>query len=373
MMIKRALFLTVLTAALASPAALAWGGKHEHSNCEQSASSMLRACHFDVRDDLNTTIASCQHIADQGDRWSCYIGAYNAKADDSAECRDIYKARVEACDLLEEDRYDPDPLLVGDFVDLENEGPLVANPYISVEPGHTYVLRAGEDEEELVIVHVTDNTQEVQGVACRVVVDIVFEVSEEDGEVEYEVVEATDDLFAINTFGDVVYCGEVSRNYEDGILRDLDGSFESGIDYAKAGYLIKAIPTPPFAHRQEFLPGEAEDIVQYMSLTGDPEDEGVDGAENFPCNSGCLQTRDTSPLGPGDSEYKYYLPEVGFVLALALEDDELTGEREELLCVGDDLSVLGDANCGIGENLETVLEELCRISPDAFCAEEEEP
>lgn len=375
MFIKRAIYLAILAAATSSPAALAWGNHQQPSNCEQSAVTLLRACHFDVRDDLNTTVASCQHIADQGDRWACYIGAYDTRADDSEECGDVYEARVEACDILGEDRYDPDPLLAGDFVDLENEDPPMANPFVSVEPGHTYVLRAGEDEEELVVVHVTDDTQEVLGVACRVVVDIVFEVSEDEGEVEYEVVEATDDLFAINTSGDIHYCGEVSRNFDDGILRDLDGSFEAGLDFAKAGVLIKYDPVPGMAHRQEFLPSEAEDIVQYVSLSSGPADDEGDDNSNpmFACGAtGCLRTFDFAPIDPGSTEFKFYKYGVGFVLALGMDDGEFSGDREELVCIGDSLDVLGSDDCGIGENLDTVMEELCKISPDAFCEEQED-
>ena len=60
--------------------------------------------------------------------------------------------------------------------------------------------------------HVTEDTREIQGVLCRVVVDVALEAEEEDGEVEYTVLEATDDLFAQDEIGNVYYCGEVSRN-----------------------------------------------------------------------------------------------------------------------------------------------------------------
>lgn len=140
MLTKRFVLLTILAAAFSSPAALAWGNHHDDSNCEKSAGSMLKACYFDVRDDLNETIASCQHIADRGDRWSCYVSAYEAKGEDSEECGAVHEARVDACDVLEEDRYDPDPLLdpANDFVD--PDFPVMTNPYISVAAGNTYVL-----------------------------------------------------------------------------------------------------------------------------------------------------------------------------------------------------------------------------------------
>ena len=374
MWIKRLIYVAVLAAAFSMPPAQAWGGHDSPSNCERSAGSMLHACRYDARDDLNTTVASCQMISDRADRWSCYVDANTARGEDLEECGDVYEARVEACDVLDEDRYDPDPLLDPGitFIDPDDvPEDYSVNPFVSVEAGHTYVLRAGEEEEETVVVHVTDESREILGVLCRVVVDIVVEVSDEGDGVEYEAVEATDDWFAQDTVGNVYYCGEISRNYEDGVLRDIDGSFEAGIEYAKAGTLVQAFPVAGEAHRQEFSPGEAEDIVQYVSLDAGPTDEGEDENPNFPCAGKCLQTFDFAPIDPESTEYKYYLPGTGFVLAIAMEDEEITGEREELICVGDSLDILSEPQCEI-DDPEALLEELCKLSPDAFCADDEE-
>jgi hypothetical protein len=374
MLINRFVLLATLAAALSSSAALARGDHHDDSNCEKSARSMLRACYYDVRDDLNETIASCQHISDRGDRWACYTSAYTAKGEDSEECGAVHEARIEACEVLEEDRYDPDPLLDPANFFVDPSTPVLSNPYISVEEGHTYVLRVGEigeDPEELVIVHVTGETRDVLDVPCRIVVDIVFEVEEEGGEVEYTVVEATDDLFALNTAGDVFYCGEVSRNYEDGVLRDLDGSFEAGIDWAKAGTLMFQVPIPGLAHRTEFAPGEAEDIIQYVTTEGGPTEDQGGEVEGFECDSACLQTFDFAPLDPESTEFKFYLPDIGFVLAVGMEDGEVV-EREELACIGDSLDTLYDAECGIddAEQVDALIEELCKVSPEAFCGDD---
>ncbi len=97
--------------------------------------------------------------------------------------------------------------------------------------GHTYVLRAGEEFEETVIVYVTDETAEVHDLECRIVVDAVVEAEEDDdGSVDYLAVEFTDDLYTQDDAGNVYYCGEISRNFEDGVLDNLDGSFLAGKD-----------------------------------------------------------------------------------------------------------------------------------------------
>ena len=347
--------------------------RERSTGCTQSARTMAKACYYDVQDDYYETLANCTNLASRSERKACSWEARSERHEEKAFCSEVKDARSEACEILNEDRYDTDPLLNNDFID-PNLVPDVypANPYVSVAAGHTYVLRAGEEGEETVVVHVTEDAREVLGVMCRVVVDIVIETSldEDTGEVEYEAVEVTDDWFAQTSAGDIVYCGEISRNYEDGILRDLDGSFEAGLDFAKSGFLTLNTPVWGLAHRQEYSLGEAEDIVQYVGFdTAPTAEEGGDNPNpKYACGSdGCLQTFDFAPIDPESTEYKYYLPGTGFVLAVAMEDGELTGEREELVCLGDSLDVLStDPDCGIA-NPEQLLEELCTLSPETFC------
>ena len=145
--------------------------------------------------------------------------ALEERAETREGCKEQREARSDLCELLGENRYDPEAFLMNDnFV----EEPDASNPYFSLQPGHTYVARAGEDFEETIVVTVTDQVIDVLGVTCRVVVDIVF--VEEDGELEP--VEITDDFYALQKHTwDVHYCGEIARNFEDGLLTDLDGSW----------------------------------------------------------------------------------------------------------------------------------------------------
>ncbi|MBT3059010.1 MAG: hypothetical protein G8D61_00015 [gamma proteobacterium symbiont of Ctena orbiculata] len=367
---KRPLMMYTLlfaTSSLLVPYELLAGGD-DRSPCERTAKQMFAACHADVKDDYKTTLANCTNLATGSERGACREEAKLVRMEEADYCSDQLDARTDACEILDEHRYDTDPLLDPTiaFVDPDDVDQSSANPYVSVVAGHTYVLRAGEEGEETVVVHVTEESRDIQGVLCRVVVDAVVETEEDEatGEIEYLPVEITDDWFAQDTEGNVYYCGEVSRNFEEGVLVDLDGSFESGREFAKAGLLIMAMPEVGFAHRQEFALGEAEDIVQYVDLAGIP---GVEN-ENFPCADagGCLMTYDFAPLEPESTEFKYYIPGIGFVLAEAMEDGELTGETEQLVCVGDSLDILQDPACEI-EDPEELLEELCEYAPDAFC------
>ena len=363
-----AIGLIVTLLPLSAPA----GHRDRPTACIQTASTMAKACFYDVQDDYYETLGNCQNLATRGDRKACFRGAYTSQREEYEFCGDVKEARVEACEILNEDRYDTDPLLDNDFID-PNDVPdtYAANPYVSVAAGHTYVLHAGEEGEEIVIVHVTEDTREILEVPCRIVVDIVVEASidEDSGDLEYEAVEVTDDWFAQTTSGDVVYCGEIARNFEDGVLRDLDGSFEAGLDFAKSGFLALQAPVSGFTHRQEYLLGEAEDVIQYVDLNTAPSADEGGNNPNFSCGSSdCLQTFDFAPIDPESTEFKYYLPGTGFVLAVAMEDGEITGEREELVCVGESLDVLDSPECEI-DDVEQLLEVLCSLSPDAFCGD----
>jgi len=345
--------------------------KKKSTGCVQTAKTMAKACKYDAKDDYYEMRANCENLASRDDRKACSREASELRREDAEFCGEVNEARNEACEILNEDRYDTDPLLSNDFIDPDLVPDIYpVNPYVSVAAGHTYVLRAGEEGEETVVVHVTEDAREILGVQCRVVVDIVVETSEDDdtGEIEYEAVEVTDDWFAQTVSGDVVYCGEVARNYEDGVLRDLDGSFEAGLDFARSGFLILKTPVWGLAHRQEYSLGEAEDIVQYIGFDTAPSAEEGGNNPKFSCGTDqCLQTFDFAPVDPESTEYKYYLPGTGFVLAVGMEDGELTGEREELVCIGDSLDILtDDPECEIADT-EQFMEALCTLSPDVFC------
>jgi len=354
-------------------------GYHFNGNiCKKTADKMLQSCRNEVKEEYYAEKAKCMNLAedDLEERDECLQDVKQARREDRKLCDDQREARRNLCNLLpdrEASGYGPEAFLSPDNFVEEPDG---SNPYFSLAPGHTYVaeVRGGEDDDgnpvvETVVVTVTDKIRTVlededdedSGVACRLVVDIVL--------VDGEPVEVTDDYYAQAVNGDVHYCGEVARNFEDGFLVDLDGSFLVGENRAKSGILIKANPLTGDVHRQEWLLGEAEDAITYVAgadaptySTGDDE-----GGENphFKCSEsmmGCVKTEEFIPPEPDAGEYKYFIAGTGFVLGVALEDGEPTGEREELLCTGDTLTGVLDA-CGIAAE---VRDDLCDLS-NAFC------
>jgi len=372
-----ALFLLIIFAGSISWSPTVQAGDRDGASaCQGTAKKMFSACRSDTRDDFFTTLANCQNIADADARADCRDDARADRAEALELCGDQKEARGDVCEALGENRFDPDPLLdpTIQFVSPASIGGSNApNLYFSLVPGSTTVSRTGLEGEEIDVIFVTDVAREISGQECRIVADVAVEESfdEDSGEYEYIASEATDDSYVQDINGNVYYCGEVSRSFEDGILRELDGSFESGVDFAKGGLLIRAAPAPGDIDRQEFSLGDAEDIVEYLTLHGSPsEDQGGENPnDEFRCDGNCLATHEFAPLEPDIDGFKFYLPNVGIVLAVDIADGEVIEDREVTQCVGDSLEVLDEESCGIGDP-EAMLEELCKLSPDAFCADD---
>ncbi|MDX1547278.1 MAG: hypothetical protein R3247_09840, partial [Rhodothermales bacterium] len=167
---------------------------------------------------------------------------------------------------------------------------------------------------ERIVVEVLEETREVAGVTVTVVRDQVF--------LDGDLIEDTDDWYAQDADGNVWYMGEDSKEVEDGQVVGTAGSWEAGVDGARAGILMPADPAPGQAYQQEFYAGEAEDRGRVLSVG---ESVSVP-AGDF---DGCIRIEDTTPLEPDVEEHKFFCPGIGTVLEVDLED----GVRVELISV----------------------------------------
>ena len=187
----------------------------------------------------------------------------------------------------------------------------IDNPLYPLIPGTVFTYVA---DAETVVVTVTEDTKEILGVTCTVVHD----VASEDG----EVIENTYDWFAQDTAGAVWYFGEYTEELEDGEVVDTGGSWEAGVDGAKPGMIIPANPVVGMQYRQEYYACEAEDKGEILDLN-------ASATVPFGTFTGCLKTRDFTPLEPDVNENKFYAPGTGLVLAMNANG---TG-REELVSI----------------------------------------
>jgi hypothetical protein len=192
----------------------------------------------------------------------------------------------------------------------------IDNPYWPMRPGSRWLYRETDSEgaRQRVVVTVTRRTKLIaNGVRARVVHDVV----REDG----ELVEVTDDWYAQDRRGRIWYLGEDTTEYENGEPVSKEGSFEAGVDSARAGIIMLARPRVGMRYRQEFYKGHAEDRARIMSLRERAE-------VPFGFFRPVLMTRDENPLEPRVLEYKFYARGVGPVLAVSVSGGS---DREELV------------------------------------------
>jgi len=304
----------ILIGSLVTVSANSWAGNdHEYGTnyCSKTTRAAFIACKEDLSDNFWESKGICINISDDDERAECFTDARVEKKESKQLCREQREARNEVCEAIGESRFDPqiDP---ADFVNpLEIGDSISANTYMPLLKGFTRIYEAGD---ETVTVTVTDETVEIMGVTCIVVRDTVSENG--------ELIEDTDDWFAQDIHGNVWYFGEISRNYEDGLLENLDGSWMAGRDGAKAGIVMQAVPESGQVYRQEWALAEAEDMGEVLSVSATESSLAVS------CNGDCLQTHDFTPLEPGVNENKFYAPGIGVIVAFDVEEPE---DREELV------------------------------------------
>lgn len=302
------------------------GSDSRSAACFQTTRLMLRACRADIVDDLNEQRAKC--INSDTPR-GCKRAARQEYREARGDCRDQAESRDALCERLP----DQGPY-IADLDPADFGGCSAGNPYFPMLPGTvaTFVNDADEEELETIIVTVTDETREIEGIEAIVVRDTVYTGLPDDnfnlvdGQ---ERIEDTDDYYALDNACNVWYLGEVSQNFEDGYLNNLDGSFIAGEEGAQAGIIMPADLEVGDTYRQEFALGDAEDAGSILDLAAIIYDE--DGelfeAEDpaFKCDSladMCLKTEDFIGNDPEGQEFKYFKPGIGFV-AEQLPDGEV--------------------------------------------------
>jgi hypothetical protein len=206
-----------------------------------------------------------------------------------------------------------DPGDGGDYspiIDPANFVDVIDNPYLPYAVGSRWVYEGqSEGEMERIEVEVLDDTREVMGITATVVRDTVY--------VDDEMVEDTYDWFAQDADGNVWYLGEDTREFEDGVAVNAAGAWEAGIDGALPGIVMPADPQVGDAFRQEFYPGEAEDM-------GEITEVGVARSIGLGDFDDVVVMTHWTPLEPDVVEEKWYARGVGTIYEEAVAGgDEL--------------------------------------------------
>src|SRR5262245_26245559 len=185
------------------------------------------------------------------------------------------------------------PSLPGQFVGQVN------NPYLPLTPGTTLTYKGKLDGESATdVISVTNQTKVIQGVAVSVVHDQVI--------VKGDLVEDTFDWFAQDSTGNVWYFGEDTKELDHGRVTTTQGSWEAGVDHARAGIFMPATPTVGQVFKQEDAKNVAEDCTKIVDL-------GADIKTPYVTSNEALKTEEFSLLEPGVLDNKFYVPGIGLV------------------------------------------------------------
>jgi hypothetical protein len=192
----------------------------------------------------------------------------------------------------------------------------IDNPFWPMKPGTRWTYRetAPGATPQRIVVTVTHRTRRV---ASGVTVRVVHDRATKHG----QLVEDTFDYYAQDGKGNVWYMGEDTTEFEHGKPVSKAGSWEAGVDGAKAGIVMLAHPRVGRRYREENYPGHALDGAKVMSRS----EQAQTPYGHF---RHLLFTKNFNPLEPRSLEYKFYARGIGPVLEVGISGDD---DRADLL------------------------------------------
>jgi hypothetical protein len=193
----------------------------------------------------------------------------------------------------------------------------VNNPWFPLRPGTTDVYQGIKDgQPSRDIFTVTGRTKVIQGVRCTVVRDRLY--------LRGHLEERTQDWYAQDKGGNVWYFGEATAELSpNGSVKSTEGSWQSGVDGARAGIFMPAHPRLGQSGLQEFYEGHAQDHFRILSLSAQVRTPGAS-------SSAALLTMEWTPLEPGVVDHKLYVRGIGTALEQTVKGGD---ERNTLISV----------------------------------------
>jgi hypothetical protein len=195
--------------------------------------------------------------------------------------------------------------------------PRVDNPWFPLRRGTVYLYRGRKDgSPSREVVAVFTETKRILGVPCTVVIDKLYL----GGRIE----ERTRDWYAQDRSGNVWYLGEATAEIgAGGGVVSREGSWQAGVDGARAGIFMPAHPRTGESGIQESYAGHAEDHFRVLSLGASVRTPAVSSKR-------ALLTREWTPLEPGVVDRKLYVRGIGTVLERTVRGGD---ELNELVAI----------------------------------------
>lgn len=193
----------------------------------------------------------------------------------------------------------------------------IDNTWFPLRPGTVYNYRGIKDgQPSRDVVTVTHRTRTIQGVRSTVVRDLLY--------VRGRLHERTEDWYAQDAAGNVWYYGEATAELDArGRVVSREGSWQAGVNGARAGIYMPAHPRAGRSGRQEFYRGHAEDQFTVVTLNAHVRTAATSSDH-------ALLTKEFTRLEPGVLDHKYYVRGIGTVLEQTVRGGS---ERNELVSV----------------------------------------
>jgi len=176
----------------------------------------------------------------------------------------------------------------------------VDNPWFPLNPGTTFIYVGDKDGKPgRDVVKVTSRTKTIRGVRCTAVEDRLS--------LKGRLAERTTDWYAQDAQGNVWYFGEATAELDkSGHVTSREGSWQAGVDGAKAGIFMPAKPQVGKSFRQEYYKGQAEDHFAVLNLSASV-------VVPYTASAHGLLTKEWTPLEPDTLDHKLYIRRIGLV------------------------------------------------------------
>jgi hypothetical protein len=176
----------------------------------------------------------------------------------------------------------------------------IDNPWFPLRPGTVYVYRGGDHgQPSRDVLTVTHATKVIQGIRATVIDDRVY--------LRGRLAERTTDWYAQDKTGNVWYLGEDTATLDaGGKVKSTEGTWQAGVDGARAGIFMPAHPRVGQAGLQEYYKGHAEDQFKVLSLSAHVRTPAASSRR-------ALLTQETTRIEPGVIDHKTYVRGIGTV------------------------------------------------------------
>jgi hypothetical protein len=176
----------------------------------------------------------------------------------------------------------------------------IDNPWFPLRPGTVYVYRGGDHgQPSRDVLTVTHATKVIQGIRATVIDDRVY--------LRGRLAERTTDWYAQDKTGNVWYLGEDTATLDArGKVKSTEGTWQAGVDGARAGIFMPAHPRVGQAGLQEYYKGHAEDQFKVLSLSAHVRTPAASSRR-------ALLTQETTRIEPGVIDHKTYVRGIGTV------------------------------------------------------------